>query len=148
MHMKTIVSAATLTIALGFGGSAFAQAVNLGAQTVTPENMPQVQARCDDLHNQANAANPGSTNDSSATTSGTTTTGGTTTNTGTTGTTTGGTTTGGTTGGTTAGATASTTTNNNNEGTEQGTESGTAGLIALDTITLEQCVEAGLSTTM
>lgn len=111
MHTKTIISAATLVIALGFGGTAFAQAVTLGAQTVTEANMPGVQARCDELQTAGTAPATDSENSDDAT----------------------------------AAADASATAGSTTEGTtEQGTEEGTAGLIELDTITLEQCMEAGL----
>ncbi|SFD08555.1 hypothetical protein [Devosia psychrophila] len=144
MHMKIIVSAATLAIALGFGGAAFAQAVTLGAQTVTEANMPQVQARCDELHADANAAVEGSENSDDATATADAAAAGTAT----------GATAGsgmGTTGGTSNGNSSSASTpgkaGTTTEGTtEQGTEEGTAGLIEIDSITLEQCVEAGLVT--
>ncbi|SEQ03756.1 hypothetical protein SAMN05428969_1651 [Devosia sp. YR412] len=106
MHTKTIISAAALAITLGFAGPAFAQAVTLGAHTVTEAEMPLVQTRCDELSAASTAASDGSTDTTAnvPTPAGTTTEG---------------------------------------DG-EQGTEEGTAGLIELDTITLEQCVEAGL----
>lgn len=102
MHMKTLISAAALTVALGFTGTAFAQAVTLGNQTVTEADMERVQVRCDDLQTEANAAVGTSDNADDATS------------------------------------------DSSESNTEQGTEEGTAGLIELDTITLEQCMEAGL----
>ena len=61
MHMKNLVSAATLAIALGFTGTAFGQAVTLGTQTVSEADMERVKVHCLALQNEANAANPGST---------------------------------------------------------------------------------------
>ena len=122
MHMKNLVSAATLAVALGFTGTAFGQAVTLGTQTVSEADMERVKVHCLDLQNEANAANPGST-DTEDDTDGSTDAG-----TGTDGDT---------------GTDDSTGTDTEGD-TEQSTEEGTAGLIELDTVTLEQCIEAGL----
>jgi hypothetical protein len=112
MHTKNLVSAATIAIALGFSGAAFGQAVTLGTQTVSEADMERVQNRCDDLKNEATAANPGSDNNTAADAEA---------------------------------APADPAATAETDG-DQGTEEGTAGLIELDSITLEQCVEAGLVT--
>ncbi|MBU1334164.1 MAG: hypothetical protein KJ944_06845 [Alphaproteobacteria bacterium] len=101
MHIKSIVSAGALAIALGFTGAAAAQTM-IGGQTISETDMERVKVHCEDLQNQENAADQGSDNtDAAATTTDT---------------------------------------------TEEGTEEGTAGLVELDEVTLEQCLEAGLIT--
>lgn len=140
MHMKNLVSAATLAIALGFTGTAFGQAVTLGTQTLSEADAERARVHCIDLQNRENAANPGST-DSDDDASDTTTGG----------------TTGGTTDGSTDGSTDSDGDSDSDNGNatdnaastsetdgEEATEEGTAGLIELDTVTLDQCMEAGL----
>lgn len=93
MHIKSIVSAATLAIALGFAGSAAAQTM-IGDQTISEGDLERVKVHCEDLQNKANAADPGS--------------------------------------------------EDAEEGAEEGVEEGNAGLVKLDEVTLEQCLEAGL----
>ena len=55
MHIKTLVSASTLAIALGFAGTAFAQ-TSIGGQTLSEGDMERVKVHCEDLQNQANQA--------------------------------------------------------------------------------------------
>jgi hypothetical protein len=103
MHIKSIVSAGALAIALGFTGAVSAQTM-IGGQEISEADMERVKVHCEDLQNQENAAVGTSSNSDDATADGT-------------------------------------------EGsTEQGTEEGTAGLVQLDEVTLEQCLEAGLIT--
>jgi hypothetical protein len=64
MHIKTIASAAALSVALGLSGFAYAQdaaatttlPTMIGNQTLTPEDAQRVKVRCDDLQNEANQA--------------------------------------------------------------------------------------------
>lgn len=62
MHIKTLVSAGALAIALGLGAPAavFAQAATLpttiGEQTLTSADAERVKVYCDDLQTQANQA--------------------------------------------------------------------------------------------
>ena len=55
MHIKTIVSAVALSVALGFGTAAYAQTM-IGSQTVSEGDMERVKVHCEDLQNQANQA--------------------------------------------------------------------------------------------
>lgn len=55
MHIKTLVSASTLAIALGLVGPAFAQ-TSIGGQTLSEGDMTRVQTYCEDLQNEANQA--------------------------------------------------------------------------------------------
>jgi len=55
MHIKTLVSASTLAIALGFAGTAFAQ-TSIGGQTLSEGDMERVKVHCEDLQNRANQA--------------------------------------------------------------------------------------------
>lgn len=55
MHIKSIVSAATLAIALGFAGTAAAQTM-IGNQNVSEADMERVKVYCEDLQSQENAA--------------------------------------------------------------------------------------------
>ena len=55
MHMKTIVSAGALAIALGFAGSAAAQTM-IGNQNVSEADMERVKVYCEDLQTAANQA--------------------------------------------------------------------------------------------
>lgn len=60
MHIKTLVSASTLAIALGFAAPAFAQtapaATSIGGQTLSEADMTRVQVYCEDLQTEANQA--------------------------------------------------------------------------------------------
>lgn len=98
MHIKSIVSAGALAIALGFTGAAAAQTM-IGGQTISETDMERVKVHCEDLQTQSTAADAGSNNMTDPATA-----------------------------------------------TEEGTEEGTAGLVELDEVTLEQCLEAGLIT--
>jgi hypothetical protein len=142
MHTKNLVSAATIAIALGFTGTAFGQAVTLGTQTLSEADAERARVHCIDLQNQANAADTGSDTDANDDTTesrdGTNTDADTGSDTGSDSDT--GTDTGSDTEGDAGAATAST----SEADGEQGTEEGTAGLIELDSVTLEQCIEAGL----
>jgi len=55
MHIKTIVSAAALSVALGFGTAAYAQTM-IGSQTLTEGDMERVKVYCEDLQNTENQA--------------------------------------------------------------------------------------------
>ena len=55
MHMKTIVSAGALAIALGFTGSAVAQTM-IGNQSVSAADMERVKVYCEDLQTAENQA--------------------------------------------------------------------------------------------
>lgn len=55
MHIKTIVSAAALSVALGFGTAAYAQTM-IGGQTVSEADMERVKVYCEDLQNSENQA--------------------------------------------------------------------------------------------
>jgi hypothetical protein len=55
MHIKAIVSATALTVALGFGTAAFAQTM-IGDQTVSEGDMERVKVYCEDLQNAENQA--------------------------------------------------------------------------------------------
>jgi hypothetical protein len=55
MHIKAIVSAAALTVALGFGTAAFAQ-TTIGGQAVSDADLERVKVHCEDLHNAGNQA--------------------------------------------------------------------------------------------
>lgn len=55
MHIKTLVTASTLAIALGFAGTAFAQ-TSIGGQTLSEGDMERVKVHCEDLQNEANQA--------------------------------------------------------------------------------------------
>lgn len=55
MHIKTLVSASTLAIALGFASTAFAQ-TSIGGQTLSEGDMERVKVHCEDLQNEANQA--------------------------------------------------------------------------------------------
>jgi hypothetical protein len=55
MHIKAIVSATALTIALGFGTAAYAQTM-IGNQTVSEADMDRVKVYCEDLQNAENQA--------------------------------------------------------------------------------------------
>ena len=61
MHMKTIVSAGALAIALGLVGPSFAQTdaalpTMIGNQELTAEDAQRVKVYCDDLQTDANQA--------------------------------------------------------------------------------------------
>lgn len=63
MHIKTIVSAAALSAALGFGGVVFAQdaaatalPMTIGEQQLTEGDAQRVKTHCDDLQTEANQA--------------------------------------------------------------------------------------------
>ena len=69
MHMKTIVSAGALAIALGFAGTAFAQdaapmamPTEIGGQTLSEADAERVSVFCADLETESNQAE-GATND-------------------------------------------------------------------------------------
>ncbi len=55
MHIKTIVSATALAVALGFGTAAYAQTM-IGNQTVSEADMERVKVYCEDLQNAENQA--------------------------------------------------------------------------------------------
>ena len=55
MHIKAIVSATALTVALGFGTAAYAQTM-IGSQTVSEADMERVKVYCEDLQNAENQA--------------------------------------------------------------------------------------------
>ena len=61
MHIRTIVSAAALSVALGFGTAAYAQTM-IGEQTVSEGDMERVKVYCEDLQNAENQA-AGATDD-------------------------------------------------------------------------------------
>lgn len=52
MHVKSVVSAVALTIALGFSGAAFAQST-IGGMAIPEGELAAVQARCDQLNTAA-----------------------------------------------------------------------------------------------
>ncbi len=60
MHIKAIVSAAALSVALGLGGVAYAQDAALptmiGEQQLTPADAERVKVYCEDLQNTENQA--------------------------------------------------------------------------------------------
>lgn len=63
MHIKTIASAAALSVALGFSGFVYAQdaaattlPTMIGNQQLTPEDAQRVKVRCDDLQTEENQA--------------------------------------------------------------------------------------------
>lgn len=55
MHIKTLVSASTIAIALGLAAPAFAQ-TSIGGQTLSEGDMERVKVHCEDLQNEANQA--------------------------------------------------------------------------------------------
>ena len=55
MHIKAIVSAAALSVALGFGGVAYAQTM-IGEQTISEGDLERVKVYCEDLQNAENQA--------------------------------------------------------------------------------------------
>ncbi len=55
MHIKAIVSAAALSVALGFGTAAYAQTM-IGGQTISEADMERVKVHCEDLQNTENQA--------------------------------------------------------------------------------------------
>ncbi|HEY8574889.1 MAG TPA: hypothetical protein VIL88_00965 [Devosia sp.] len=63
MHIKTLVSASTLAIVLGFSGTAFAQ-TSIGGQTLSEGDMERVKVYCEDLQNEANQAAGASSDES------------------------------------------------------------------------------------
>ena len=65
MHIKTIVSAATLAIALGFAGTAAAQTM-IGNQNVSEADMERVKVICEDMQTAANQAEGTTGTDSEA----------------------------------------------------------------------------------
>lgn len=63
MHIKAIVSAAALSVALGFGGAVYAQdaaatalPTMIGEQQLTPADAERVKVYCEDLQNTENQA--------------------------------------------------------------------------------------------
>ena len=61
MHIRAIVSAAALSVALGFGGVVYAQdaaalPTMIGEQQLTPADAERVKVYCEDLQNAENQA--------------------------------------------------------------------------------------------